>query len=110
MNSKICNVPDRKANSFCSNNCPYVQNCNNKKYTIAQCATRTRIRPEDEDGWTGVRPRVGRDHVPGTADRVLAPGAAADDQGAQARQDPGHHGEDARQQLGVARGRQDRLR
>jgi len=22
MNSKICNVPDRKANSFSSNNCP----------------------------------------------------------------------------------------
>jgi len=26
MNSKICNVPpDRKANSFSSNNCPWVQ-------------------------------------------------------------------------------------
>jgi len=23
MKSKICNVPDRKANSFSSNNCPY---------------------------------------------------------------------------------------
>jgi len=34
MNSKICNVPDRKANSFSFNNCPYKQNCNNKNTTI----------------------------------------------------------------------------
>ena len=34
MNSKICNVPERKANSFSSNNCPWVQNCNNKNTTI----------------------------------------------------------------------------
>jgi len=34
MNSKICNVLDRKANSFSSNNCPEVQNYNYKNTTL----------------------------------------------------------------------------
>ena len=34
INSKICNLQNRKVNSFSSNNCPQVQNCNNKNTTI----------------------------------------------------------------------------
>jgi len=42
MNSKICNVPDRNANSFSSNNCPYLcvlldNNCVEKLDIFAVC-------------------------------------------------------------------------